>query len=160
MRKIALLYFICIVYCFGQSSSRALMNHLQGDWIMTGTILAKPVQYMAEGAWILNKQFLAFHMKDAAIPPTYEATLYIGVDSVKNEYVVHWLDSFGGPVARVVGFGGLSGDSIEVIYPYPEGRFRNLFKYDPTKDQWSLLIESEKSNGQWSFFARYRIIKK
>jgi len=160
MKTVALLYLTCVMPCFDQSSSWALLNRLQGDWSMKGTVIAKPVQYVANGSWILNDQFLAFHMMDTTIPPAYEATLYLGIDSAKNEYVVHWLDSFGGPGARVVGFGPLSGERIEIIYPYPEGRFRNLFKYDLINGEWSLLIESEKSNGQWSFFAQYTITKK
>ncbi len=160
MKKIALLLFASIISCFAQNPSRVLLNHLQGNWIMTGTVLAKPVQYRAEGSWILNNQFMAFHMKDTTIPPGYEATLFMGIDSAKNEYVVHWLDCFGGPGARVVGFGPLSGDKVEIIYPYPEGHFRNLIMYNSIKDEWTLLVESEKEHDQWSYFARYTITRR
>jgi hypothetical protein len=158
MKKLVTLYMLSFLTCMAQDP-RALIGRLQGNWHMTGSVMSTPVVYDAEGQWILDKGFFTLHMKDAATPPTYEATLFIGIDSAKNEFVVHWLDSFGGPGARVVGFGPLSAEKIEIYYPYHEGRFRNLFTYDSLKDQWKLQIESEKTNGQWSTFARYDIVR-
>ena len=86
-------------------------------------------------------------MKDVSVPPAYEANLLIGIDSINNEYVAHWLDSFGGAGARVVGFGPLSPDEIEVVYPYPERHFRNILKYASDKDEWALVIESGNADG-------------
>ena len=126
---------------------------------MTGSVMKKPVQYTAEGAWMLDGQFLAFHMVDAAVPPAYEATLYIGIDSSRKEYVAHWLDTFGGAGARVVGLGPLSGKSIEIVYPYAEGAFRNSLAFDPVQDRWTLLIQAQDSTGHWSDFADYTIAR-
>ena len=161
-KTLGLFVFIVLssVVCFAQTSSRGLLSHLQGSWSMKGTVLKKPVIYSADGAWVLRNQFLSFHMKDASQPPAYEATLFIGIDSAKKHYVAHWLDSFGGAGARVVALGPLSEEKIEVIYPYEEGRFRNIFKYDSRNDEWSLVIESERDGKLWSVFAEYRIIRK
>jgi hypothetical protein len=162
LRIIEFLLFSLFLFvtCFGQSSPRALLNHLQGSWSMTGAVLNKPVKYAAEGVWVLQSQFLSLHMRDVAVPPTYEASLFIGIDSSKNQFVAHWLDKFGGAGARVVALGPLSAEKIEIIYPYAEGRFRNLFRYDAPKDQWSLLIEAEDAEGKWSVFAQYAIMQK
>jgi len=149
-----------VITGFGQTQSRSLLNHLQGKWQMKGTVMKKPVEYIAEGMWVLQDQFLSLHMKDVEVPPTYEVNLYIGIDSSRNQYVAHWLDSFGGAGARVVALGPLSADKIEIVYPYSEGRFRNLFKYDSRKDEWTLLIESEGNDGQWSVFAQYNLLRK
>lgn len=127
---------------------------------MTGSVLEEPVQYTAKGTWVLQNQFFRLHMKDTASPPQYEANLYIGIDSAKQEYVAHWLDSFGGGGARVVGFGPLSDDTIEITYPYAEGRFRNLFTYDAPAKKWTLVVESEQAKGSWKVFARYIMTKK
>jgi len=140
--------------------ARALLGHLEGSWRMTGTVMKKPVVYNAEGKWELSGGFLSFHMKDAAPVPAYEANVYIGIDSAGNEYVAHWLDSFGGAGARVVGTGPLSAEKIEIVYPYAEGKFRNIFRYDKGKDRWTLLIETEGAGGRWSVFAEYRIVRK
>ncbi|MBI3585551.1 MAG: hypothetical protein HY088_00260 [Ignavibacteriales bacterium] len=127
---------------------------------MTGTVMKKPVRYTAEGVWVLQSQFLSLHMKDVTVPPAYEANLFIGIDSSKNQYVAHWLDSFGGAGARVVGLGPLSSEKIEIIYPYAERNFRNIFKYNSEKDEWTLVIESEGTDGHWSVFAQYTIVRK
>ena len=122
--------------------------------------MKEPVKYIAEGTWILQSQFLSLHMKDVSVPPAYEVNLLIGLDSTKNEYVAHWLDSFGGAGARVVGLGPLSPDKIEIVFPYPEQRFRNMFKYASDKDEWTLVIESEHADGHWSVFAQYAIARR
>ena len=145
---------------FGQTPSRDLLNHLEGIWRMKGTVMKKPVEYIAEGVWALHHQFLSLHMKDVAVPPAYEASLYIGIDSSKNQYVAHWLDSFGGAGSRVVGLGTLSPERIEVIYTYAERKCRNVFTYSSDKDEWALAIDSEGTEGDWSPFARYTIVRK
>ena len=158
--KFSLLLFLWFTTCYGQSSQQVLLNHLQGSWYMTGTVMKKPVNYTAEGVWLLQSQFFSLHMKDVAVPSAYEANIFIGIDSSNNQYVAHWLDSFGGAGARVVGLGPLSVDNIEIIYPYSEGNFRNIFKYDSEKDEWTLVIESEGTGGHWSVFAQYTIVRK
>jgi hypothetical protein len=159
MKSICVL-FLASAIGFAQSPPRALLNSLRGSWLMTGNVRNKPVQYNAEGTWILQNQFLSFHMKDTASSPTYEANLYIGIDSSKNQFVAHWLDLFGGAGARVVALGPLSPEAIEIVYPYAEGRFRNQFKYDRRKDEWTLVIESEDATGRWSRFAQYTISRR
>jgi hypothetical protein len=162
VRVLILIVFtsVYLVMGFSQTPAPDLLSHLQGTWQMKGTVMKKPVKYNAEGVWILHHQFLLLHMKDVAVPSSYEVNLYIGIDTSKNQYVAHWLDSFGGAGARVVAFGPLSAEKIEIVYPYPEGRFRNLFKYNSRKDEWTLLIESEGKDGLWSVFAEYNILRK
>jgi hypothetical protein len=145
---------------YGQAPSLVLLDRLQGEWDMTGMVMKKPVRYSAEGMFVLKNQFLSFHMKDVAVPSAYEANLYIGIDSSENQYIAHWLDSFGGAGARVVGVGPFSPEKIEIVYPYSGGRFRNLFNYDSKKDEWTLVIESESPDGHWSPFAQYNITRK
>ena len=157
--RVILLSVIWLTISPGQSTPRDLLNHLEGPWTMTGTVLKKPVKYLAEGVWVLQGQFFLLHMKDVAVPPAYEANLFMGIDTSKKQFVAHWLDSFGGAGARVVGVGPLSPDTIRIIYPYAERNFRNTFAYDPAKETWTLLIESEQSTGLWSVFAQYTIVK-
>lgn len=162
VRSLILVIFISLLFItgFSQTPSRDLLNHLRGTWRMKGTVMKKPVEYIAEGVWVLHDQFLSLHMKDVAVPSTYEVNLSIGIDSSKNQYVAHWLDSFGGAGARVVALGPLSAEKIELVYPYPEGRFRNLFTYNSGKDAWTLVIESEGKDGHWSGFAQYNMLRK
>jgi len=158
--SILLLVLISGVAGFGQEAPRQLLGHLAGHWSMQGTVLKKPVEYTADGTWTLQEQFLSFHMKDVSMPPRYEANLLIGIDSARGEFVAHWLDSFGGAGARVVGFGPLAADSVGILYPYAEGRFSNSFGCNRARDTWTLLIESQESTDTWSVFARYAIVRK
>ena len=161
LRVCCILFILLFVVCQGsaQTPSGSLLSRLVGKWVMTGNVRNKPVQYTADGVWGLQQQFVSFHMRDTASPPKYEAFLFIGLDSSKKQYVAHWLDVTGGAGARVVGMGPLSSDKIEIIYPYEEGRFRNLFKYDYIKEEWSFVIESEGKDGKWSNFAKYIVDK-
>jgi hypothetical protein len=58
-----------------RSADNAYLDGLQGDWIMTGTLLGKPVKYRARGERVLQGGFLRLHMIDSADAPAYEADL-------------------------------------------------------------------------------------
>ncbi len=156
-----LLFFCTLIISphpgFSQYAARDLLNHLEGKWIMSGSVMGKQVQYMADGIWVLQNQWFCLHMKDTSTPSEYEADVYIGIDSVMNEYVAHWLDSFGGAGARVAGVGPVSSDRIEIVYPYAEGKFRNYFIFYSTTNAWNLVIESESKDGSWTNFANFNI---
>lgn len=142
---------------FSQSTSGDLLSHLAGNWTITGSVMGKQVLYIAEGNWVLQNKWLCLHMKDTLRPTEYEADVYMGIDSAKNEYVGHWLDSFGGEGARVTGIGSVSPGKIEIVYPYAEGKFRNLFVFNSRADQWDFVIESEGKDGSWTDFAKFSI---
>ena len=142
-----------------QTIPDSLLNKLTGKWTMTGTVGKKPVQYTAQGTWVLQNQFFVLHMNDLTDSPPYEASLFIGVDTAKKEYVAHWLDRFGGAGARVVGFGprpSSSSNTIEIDFPY-ENKFHDVFTYLPSQQEWTLLIEYQKPDSSWNEFARYVI---
>ncbi|MCU0452809.1 MAG: hypothetical protein MUE68_04060 [Bacteroidetes bacterium] len=126
---------------------------------MSGRVMGEAAAYRTTGSFVLGGQFFVLHMIDTASPPAYEASVYFGVDSSMNEVVAHWLDSFGGAGARVVGFGTIAADSMVVIYPYASARFRNTFLFRDT-ETWSLVIESESSDGGWVHFASYMAVRR
>ncbi len=125
---------------------------------MIGTLLGKPVKYHARGQRVLHGGFLRLHMIDAADPPAYEADLFLGYDSHANDYIGHWLDRFGAAGARVVASGKRQGSTLIIQFPYADAAFKDSFVYDPNKDTWSLLIESQKPGGGWSNFATYTLV--
>ena len=51
---------------FSQSTSGDLLNHFDGNWIITGSVMGKQVLYIAEGSWILQNKWLCLHIKDCA----------------------------------------------------------------------------------------------
>lgn len=125
---------------------------------MSGEIMNDPVHYYVEGSWVLGGQFIRLNLIDTTTPPQYEASVFIGIDTAKRQFVSHWLDVFGGAGARVAGLGPLSDDSIVVIYPYDGSRFRNVFRFDPAARSWSLLIESERNDGTWGHFSQSTMV--
>jgi hypothetical protein len=70
----------------------------------------------------------------------------------------HWLDRFGAAGARVVASGRRQGETLVIQFPYAEAAFKDTFVYDPNKNTWSLLIESQKPDGSWSTFATYTLV--
>ena len=144
----------------GQPSlDEAYLDGLQGQWLMEGAVGGKPVRYRAEGRRVLQGGFLSFHMQDAAATPHYEATVYLGFDPKAKDYIAHWLDRFGAAGARVVATGRREGDRLMVIFPYPEGAFRDTFTRDRKQGTWTLLLESQAADKSWTTFASYSIVR-
>lgn len=136
-----------------------LLDALQGVWNMTGTVMGEAVRYRAEGTRTLQGGFLRLHMIDVASPPQYEAAVYVGYDRKAGDYIAHWLDNFGAAGARVVGTGSRQEDRIVITYPYAGGAFRNTFAWNAGNRSWTLLIESQQSDGHWTTFANYALIR-
>jgi hypothetical protein len=58
----------------------------------------------------------------------------------------------------VVASGKRQGETLIIQFPYAEAAFKDTFVYDPGKDTWSLLIESQKPDGAWSIFATCTLV--
>jgi len=140
-----------------QSADEAYLDALQGKWLMEGTLGSKPVTYAATGERVLRAGFLKLHMVDAHEPPQYQADVFIGYDPKVHDFIVHWLDQFGAPGARVVATGKRNGDRLVAIFPYADGTFRDTFTHNGSADTWTLLLESQAQSGAWSTFARYTL---
>jgi hypothetical protein len=141
------------------SPDEAYLDGLQGAWVMAGTLGGKPVRYLAEGQRVLEGAFMKLHMIDAGSPSRYEADVFIGFDAKADDYIAHWLDRFGAPGARVVAQGKRQGQRLVLIFPYADGAFRDTFKWQPETRSWSLLLESQGSEGSWSTFASYTLTR-
>ena len=130
-----------------------LLDKLVGDWKLTRKIRGRTVENTVHAEWVLNHQFLLIHMKDVAVPATYEAMVYIGYDNASDRYVVHWLDYFGGRFSETLGYGSRSGNSIKFVFEYPDGPFHNTFTWDEKAGGWNFLLQSKDKTGKWVDFA-------
>jgi hypothetical protein len=135
----------------------ALLGQLAGSWDMTGTLLGKPIHQHGEGRWVLRDGWLCFTIVDLSVPPAYQAAVYLGFDAKAGDYVAHWLDQFGAAGARVVGSGHGDEHTLVLIFPYPEGAFRDTFVLEPGAQRGTLLLESQQADGHWSRFASYHL---
>lgn len=132
-----------------------ILQKLDGNWVATGDIMGKPVQYNVKNAPALQGQFTEISMNDVQVPSEYEARIFIGFDSDANQIIAHWLDSFGAQYSIPHGTGTISENGIEFIVPYPTNFFKDKFTYSPENDTWTLEITAQQPDGMWQHFARY-----
>jgi len=140
-----------------KSPDDILLDALQGDWNMTGTLGGKALHYRAEGRRVLQGGFMRLHMLDVQTPPQYEADVFLGFDTKAGDFIAHWLDRFGAAGARVVDHGERRGQTLVIVFPYTEGAFRDTFTWEPAARSWSLLLESQSADGTWTTFATYTL---
>jgi len=135
----------------------SLLDALVGNWTMTGTVRGHPVTYALTGERVLQGKFVHLHMIDVQHPPTYEAEVFIGVDSARQEYVAHWLDNFGAPYSIPHATGTAAGDTIHLAYAYADGPFRDIFVYHRDTGRWQFRMEDQDSTHAWRLFATYEV---
>ncbi len=139
-----------------------LLDNLQGQWTLKGTIAGHPGDADLDATWVLNHQFLRVHEKGkAVIPgrPLYEADVYIGYDNTSERYVAHWIDIYGGRFSETLGYGARSGNSIRFVFEYPDGPFHNTFTWDPASKGWRFLLEQKNAAGKWGVFSDRTAVK-
>lgn len=135
----------------------ALLQALDGDWIMTGDVMGKPVRYTMAATPTLNATFTEMHMKDVQVPARYEARVFIGYDQGSQAIIAHWMDVFGAKGSIPHATGRITESTIEFTLPYASAPFRDTLRYQAETASWTLDIESAKPDGTWQHFARYDI---
>ena len=138
-------------------SPAPLLRQLDGSWRMSGDVRGKPVAYRMTAAPALQGTFTALRMKDVQVPAQYEAVVYIGYDAASKTVIAHWMDSFGPKSSIPHGTGKIDGNTIQFIFPYPTGPFRNTWRYDPAAASWQFVLEAGQPDGTWKHFARYEV---
>lgn len=134
-----------------------LLKQLDGEWLMKGDVLGKPVTYLLVAGPTLRARFTELHMRDLAQPPQYEARVFLGFDAESGELIAHWMDEFGARYSIPHGTGRIDGSILQFTFPYAGGPFRDTFEFDPRNGTWSFRIEAGKPDGSWKHFARYDI---
>lgn len=134
-----------------------ILRQLDGNWLMVGDVRGKPVSYTMVAAPALQGAFTEVRMKDVQVPAQYEAVVFIGHDAGTDEVIVHWMDSFGARYSIPHASGKLDGESIEFIFPYPGGKFRNTWRRLASGATWQIAIDAAQPDGSWKHFARYEV---
>jgi hypothetical protein len=133
----------------------ALLQALDGHWVMTGDVLGQAVTYDMVAAPVLHGTFTEMHMKDVQVPSEYEARVFIGVDPDSRIVITHWLDNFGAKYSIPHGTGHISENTIQFTIQYDDGPFRDTLDFHPEDRSWSFVIEASQPDGSWKHFARY-----
>lgn len=139
------------------SERPAILKALDGDWIMSGDVMGKPVSYRMTAGSTLQGAFTEIHMNDVQVPSEYEARVLIGYDTESNSIIVHWMDSFGAKYSIPHGTGNLSDNSIQFTIPYGASPFRDTFTYNSDTNTWLFVLEASQPDGTWKHFARYNV---
>jgi hypothetical protein len=141
--------------------SDALLDHLVGNWKLTGNVMGRATEHSVAVEWVLNHQFLRVHEKDNALATNdrvpYEAMIMVGYDNTSDRYVAHWNDVFGGRFSETLGYGTRSGDEIRFVFEYPDGPFHTTFRWNPETQQWKWLMQQKNKSGQWTDFADFTL---
>lgn len=135
----------------------AVLKALDGEWVMTGDVMGKPVTYRMVAGPTLQGAFTEVHVDDVQVPSEYEARVLIGYDAESKAVIAHWMDSFGARYSIPHGTGTLTDTSIQITIPYARGPFRDTFTYAPETDTWLFVLEASGPDGTWKHFARYSV---
>jgi hypothetical protein len=140
-----------------------LVNHLAGSWRIEGNVMGRSAHHDVQADWVLGHQFLRMTEKTSAGAPAderrYDAIWFLGYDAVSERYVLHLMDTFGGRFSETLGYGTRDGNQIRFVFEYPDGPFRNTYRWDATKGTWQWLMEQKDKNGVWSQFADLKLVR-
>lgn len=133
------------------------LKALDGNWVMSGDVMGKPVTYRMVAKPALQGAFTELHMSDVQVPSEYEARVFIGYDADSKAVIVHWMDSFGAKYSIPHGTGHVTDNSVQFTIPYHSGSFRDTFTYNPASKTWLFVLEAAQPDGTWKHFARYSV---
>lgn len=134
-----------------------ILRALDGNWTMSGDVMGRPATYRLLAAPALLGTFTEMRMKDVHVPAKYEAAVFLGYDASTQAVIVHWMDRFGAKASIPHATGHIAGNTIQFIFPYNSGQFRDTLTYNPDTSSWDFLLESAQPDGSWKRFARYTV---
>ena len=123
-----------------------VLDHLAGDWVMSGTIAGEPIVHDVDADWVLAGHYLRFHDFSREREPSgeraYEATVFIGWDAQTDRFVCLWLDVTGGEGLSngVLGYAAPVGDTIPFVFGMEGSQIHNTFVYHRGADSWEWTI--------------------
>jgi hypothetical protein len=143
----------------------SLLDHMEGKWILKGTIAGQETTHDINVDWVLGHQYIQLREvsreKDFNGNPSYEATVFITWEQTINQYKCLWLDNTGngGLSAQAIGYASRNGDCIEFVFRISDNNtFHTTFLYDKKSNSWQWHMDS-KENNTVQPFARVKLTK-
>jgi hypothetical protein len=134
-----------------------ILKALDGDWVMSGDVMGRPVTYRMVATPALQGMFTEMRMKDVQVPAKYEAAVFLGYDADSQTVIVHWMDRFGAKASIPHAIGHIAGNTVQFIFPYNSGKLRDTLTYNPETSSWVFKLESAQPDGSWKHFALYTV---
>lgn len=128
----------------------ALLDKLQGAWVITGTIAGEETTDDLDVEWVNQHQYLRLHEVSRGRRPNgrprYEATVYIGWNKPTSKFGIVWLDDFGGLSTQSIGLASKSGDRLPFVFTNPDGSVtRTTMTYCPATKGWTWTIDEDRA---------------
>lgn len=150
------------------AANHALLERLEGSWVLRGTLAGKPTTHDVDAAWMLDGLYLQVHERsretDGKGKPLYEAVVLLGIDPATEEYQCLWLDSTagGGLTPSAVGRAKRDGESIPFVFRDPDGTisFSNVFAWDSAGEAWTWQLDNVRKDGSRAPFGRVRLTRR
>lgn len=135
----------------------ALLDNLQGSWVITGTIAGAKTTHDLTADWVINHQYLRLHEvsrereKDGR--PSYEATVHIGWNQKTGTYGCVWLDDYGGLNTQSIGAAAKGGNKLPFVFTNLDGSAtRTTMTWHPDSRAWDWTIVEDRA-GKLATFA-------
>jgi hypothetical protein len=133
-----------------------LVEHMQGQWVMEGTIAGKPTVHDVTGEWVLGHQYMRLHEvsrdKKADGQPGYEAMIFIAWDGPTGTYALVWLDDYGDVSRQSLANATRAGQALPfVFYDLDGGVTHTTMTYLPDTDRWTWTIDEDVHGGSNAF---------
>ena len=139
--------------------SDTLLDHLAGEWLLTGSLAGGQVEHDISAGWVLGREY--FQIKETSRErdpnghPAYEAIVYITFNKGDDRYDCLWLDntSNAGLSNGIIAHAGREPGRLALVFKFNETfYFHTTFSYNPDEDSWSWLMRSE-DGGKEEVFA-------
>ena len=142
-----------------------LLDHMSGNWVMSGTIGGAQVTHDLVAEWVLGHQYLRFHevareVDDEGVP-AYESIVFIGWNEALGRYTCLWLDvtGSGAQFPEHTGYAEPAAEELAFVFDTgDDSAIHTTFTYDRESDMWHWLIEIERS-AKHSTFARVSLTR-
>ena len=140
------------------------LNHLVGQWDLTGRMGPVPLHQTVEAKWTLGGLYVELYCK-SLLPesrpgrPPYEAVYFIGYHPQQEVYVMHLLDTSAVTTDAFPGVGKRAGDCISFVFNYPSGPFTNALTWEAGAQAWT-FDQTYVENGETLVFATKRMVRR
>lgn len=142
----------------------SLLDHFVGRWVLRYTMKGVPHTHDVTGRWVLQHHYLKLsevsREKARSGFPQYVADVYITRDTSPSEYVVFWLDDFGGSVPPSIGHAVVNEHHMRFLFRDSAGvlNFVNDMTYDTKTGSW-LWVMDNVDRGKFAPFARMKLTR-
>jgi hypothetical protein len=169
MKTLVKISFLLILLSFSVLAQQPtlkdpLLDSMTGEWTLQGKIAGKETVHDIKAEWVLAHQYVRLHelSRDKDVQGhAYEAEVYVGWDQESSEYIVIWIDIWGGASPQTIGRAKPNGNEIAFLFKDKNDKigFHTTFIYDKNTQTWQWLMDNDE-NGKLQPFARVKLTRK